>query len=55
MIIDLIIFLKKIDHLNFKPSFTIEDGVFELVNKFKSKKLTDTLNKFYLNIKRTEH
>lgn len=47
---------KIMSHLNFKPSFTIEDGVFELVNKFKSKKLTDTLNnEFYFNIKRMQN
>ena len=47
---------KIMNHLNFKPSFTIEDGVLELVNKFKSKKLTDTLNnEFYFNIKRMQN
>ncbi len=47
---------KIMSHLNFKPSFTIEDGVLELVNKFKSKKLTDTLNnEFYFNIKRMQN
>ncbi len=47
---------KIMSHLNFKPSFTIEDGIFELVNKFKSKKLTDTLNnEFYFNIKRMQN
>ena len=30
---------KIMSHLNFKPSFTIEDGVFELVNKFKKQKI----------------
>ena len=40
------------DLLNFKPNYTIEDAISELVTAFEQKKLNDPLNnKYYFNIK----
>ena len=47
---------KIMNQLGFKPEYTIEDAIIELVEKFKKEEFKDTLNnEFYFNIKRMQN
>tara|TARA_B100001059_G_C17702635_1_gene510963 strand:- start:56 stop:1036 length:981 start_codon:yes stop_codon:yes gene_type:complete len=47
---------KIMKNLGFKPKYTIEDAIIELVKKFKEEEFKDTLaNEFYFNIKRMQN